>query len=148
LIAQTMLLGPGDAHVLDRVAPDAFDDPISPQSLARFLDDPRHHIVVALEDGLVVGFVSALHCEHPDKTQPELWINEVGVAAAHRRQGVARRMLDAMLAHAWELGCGDAWVLTDRSNQAAMRLYASRTDQAPSDHVMFTFHLDAARGGY
>ena len=42
------------------------------------------------------------------------------------------------------LGCAEAWVLTNRSNEAAMRLYASSSrEAAPQDAVMFTFHLGA-----
>jgi len=41
-------------------------------------DDPRHHLVVAVEH-VVVGFCSAVDYIQPDKP-PELWINEVGVA--------------------------------------------------------------------
>lgn len=40
------------------------------------------------------------------------------------------------------LGCRKAWTPTDRSNDAAMRLYASTGGrEAPADQVMFTFFL-------
>jgi ribosomal protein S18 acetylase RimI-like enzyme len=99
---------------------------------------------VAVEDGLVVGFVSAVHYVHPDKPRPELWINEVGVAETHQRRGLATRLLHAVFAVARSLGCTEAWVMTDRANTAAMRLYAAAgSAAAPTDHVMFTFPLDA-----
>jgi aminoglycoside 6'-N-acetyltransferase I len=56
----------------------------------------------------------------------------------------------AVLDVARGLGCAEAWVLTDRANTAAMRLYAAAgSTEAPTDHVMFTFTLDAgtAPGG-
>ena len=40
-------LGPGDASVLDEVAPDVFDNAIDPRGTAEFLADPRHHLAVA-----------------------------------------------------------------------------------------------------
>jgi GNAT superfamily N-acetyltransferase len=136
------LLGPRDAEVLAHVDPDVFDDPIHIGRAKEFLNDPRHHLAVAVEDGLVVGFVSAVHYVHPDKPRPELWINEVGVAATHRRRGLGKRLLGAILDNARELGCAEAWVLTDRDNTAAMRLYvAAGSTKAPADHVMFTFRL-------
>jgi GNAT superfamily N-acetyltransferase len=136
------VLGPHDAGVLKHVAPDAFDDAINAPRAQEFLADPRHHLAVALDDGLVVGFVSALHYVHPDKPRPELWINEVGVAATHRRRGVGTRLLRAVFAVARGLGCAEAWVLTDRANSAAMRLYAAAGSlHQPTDHVMFTFRL-------
>ena len=136
----------GDAHLLDHVAPEVFDDPIAPASLRRFLAAPDHHLFVALEDGLIVGFVSAMHYDHPDKRTPELWLNEIGVAPSHQGQGIGGALLDAVLAHGRRLGCGDAWVLTDRTNDIAMRLYASRTKEPLRDAVMFTFPLADSAG--
>ncbi|HEY2482065.1 MAG TPA: GNAT family N-acetyltransferase [Caulobacteraceae bacterium] len=118
------LLGPGDAQTLARVAADVFDNPVDPDLASAFLADPRHHIAVAIDDGLVVGFASGVHYVHPDKP-PELWINEVGVAPTHRRRGLGRRALTALLAHGRSLGCVNAWVLTDQNNPAARALYAA-----------------------
>lgn len=51
-------------------------------------------------------------------------------------------MLREMLALAKELGCSLAWVLTERDNLPAMRLYQSAGGQAaPQDAVMFEFAL-------
>lgn len=135
------VLGPHDAGFLANVASGVFDDPLDAQRAAEFLADPRHHLVVAVDRARVVGFVSAVHYVHPDKPRPELWINEVSVAATHRRRGLAKRLLAALLAAAKPLGCAEAWVLTDRANAAAMRLYSAAGATAPSDHVMFTFRL-------
>ena len=138
------VLGPQDAGVLANIAPDVFDDPINVGRTKEFLADSRHHLAVAVEDGWVVGFVSAVHYVHPDKPRPELWINEVGVAATHRRRGLGTRLLHAAFAVARGLGCAEAWVLTDRANTAAMRLYAAAGGpHQPTDHVMFTFRLGA-----
>ena len=93
--------------------------------LAReFLADPRHHIGVAVDDGIVVGFVSAVHYAHPDKPN-ELWINEVAVAPTHRNRGLAKKIIQEVLAHGQTLGCEPAWVLTDTDNKAALALYAA-----------------------
>ena len=138
------ILGPRDAGVLANIAPDVFDDPIDAGRADEFLADPRHHLAVAVEDGWVVGFVSAVHYVHPDKPRPELWINEIGVAATHRGRGLGTRLLRSLLDLARGFGCAEAWVLTDRANTAAMRLYAAAgSTEAPTDTVTFTFRLDA-----
>ena len=137
------VLGSADASVLTQVAPGVFDDPINRERAEEFLVDPCHHLAVAVEDGLVVGFVSAVHYLHPDKPRPELWINEVSVAATHRRRGLATRLLHSLFEAARRFDCAEAWVLTDRANTAAMRLYsAAGSTEAPTDHVMFVFRLD------
>ena len=51
--------------------------------------------------------------------------------------------MDALLDVARRADCHEAWVLTDRSNEAATRLYAAAGGQeTPGQHVMFTFALD------
>ena len=135
------ILHEGDQPVLDRVAADVFDDPIDARAAGEFLRDPGHRLAVAIDDGVVVGFVSAVVYVHPDKPAPELWINEVGVAPSHQGRGIARRLLASTLEDARAWGCREAWVLTDRANQPAMRLYEAAGGEASGDHVMFTFRL-------
>ncbi len=136
------LLNPGDLAVLDRVAPEVFDDPIDRRWAAEFLADGRHHLAVALDGEEVIGMASGVHYVHPDK-QPELWINEVGVAPKYQRQGVGARLMRALFERGRELGCTEAWVLTDWSNDAARRLYASvgGKEEPPEGAVLVTFDL-------
>src|SRR5262245_22590933 len=108
--------------MLDNVAPGVFDDPIDWPATRAFLSDPRHHLAVALDANVVVGFASAVHYVHPDKPTPELWINEVGVAQTHQGRGVGKALIAALLELGRALGCAEAWVLTDRDNERAMRL--------------------------
>lgn len=136
------LLTSADSHYLNNVADDVFDDPIVESATREFLKDPRHRLVVARDNDLVVGFVSAVIYLHPDKPAPELWINEVGVAPTHQRQGIGKRLLQAMLEEARQSGCTEAWVLTERENTAAMTLYKSiGGDETLPDPTMFTFKL-------
>jgi ribosomal protein S18 acetylase RimI-like enzyme len=136
------MLGPGDDSTLAQVADDVFDAALDARSTQEFLADPRHRLCVALDAGVVVGFASAVIYVHPDKPKPELWINEVGVAPSHWRRGIGRAVMDAILADARRAGCSEAWVLTDRTNEAAQRLYAASGGEAsPDAQVMFTFPL-------
>jgi aminoglycoside 6'-N-acetyltransferase I len=139
------MLGAGEEAVLARVGPGVFDDPVDMAATRTFLADPSHHLAVAIDGDTVVGFVSAVHYVHPDKPAPELWINEVGVATTHRERGLGKAILARLLVAARELGCTEAWVLTDRSNLPAMRLYASLGgSERPYEQVMLTFRLDGA----
>lgn len=141
MIAKIRVLGPEDLAVLRNVAADVFDHDIDEELASEFLMDPRHHIVVALDDGLVVGMASAIHYIHPDKN-PELWINEVGVASTHRKMGIGKRLIDALLKTGESAGCHEAWVLAKRSNSAAMKLYSSAGGSHAEDQVMFTMKLN------
>ena len=135
------LLARHESALLDRVAPEVFDQPLVERLREEFFADPRHHIVAALDDGVVVGFASAVHYVHPDKP-PELWIAEIAVTPAMQRQGVATRMLAAMFDHARGLGCVEAWVLTEPYNEGALSLYrAAGMSRTASDPVMFTLAI-------
>lgn len=136
------ILRGGEEFVLGRVASDVFDDPIDLQMAKEFLNDPRHHLAVAIDDGIVVGFASAVHYVHPDKHQPELWVNEVGVSPTHQRRGIGKSLMHALFEVAREIGCVDAWLGTERDNQAAMSLYQSLGgEEVREDTVIFSFHL-------
>jgi aminoglycoside 6'-N-acetyltransferase I len=135
------LLCPRDGSVLERCAEDVFDKPISPTFAAEFLEDARHHVVVGLDEGTVVGMATGVHYVHPDKP-PQLFINEVGVASSHRGRGIGRRLVEKLVGRAAELGCTEAWVLTDPENAAARRLYESAgATTPPDDCIMYTFRL-------
>jgi ribosomal protein S18 acetylase RimI-like enzyme len=147
MAVQVRVLGPDDESVLMSVAPDVFDGPIDPRLTREFLHDPRHHIAVSINDGVVVGFASAVHYVHPDKA-PQLWVNEVAVAPSHRRRGLGQAMLRLLFDIGRVHGCTVAWVLTDRMNAAAMALYCSlggregADDEGPSDATLgYSFYL-------
>lgn len=163
------ILRPGDDLILANVAPQLFDNPIDPALAKEFLADSRHHIAVDLDPSidaspatspepssvasldtfLLVGFASGVHYLHPDKP-PELWINEVAVSPTHRRRGLGKTLLRALLDVGRAHHCVNAWVLTHRSNSAAMALYAAAggtegaDDSGPHDAVLgYSFNLVA-----
>lgn len=137
---QIRRLASGDEALFDRVAEGVFDYAIDGKRLADYLAEPNHHLIVALSEGRIVGQVAAVVHKHPDGRATELYIDEVAVAPAFQRQGIARRMLDAMLALGKTLGCDEAWVGTEHDNIPALNLYASR-DVPPQPFVMYVFDL-------
>ncbi len=136
----------GDEAVLERVADDLFDNAIDPVQAKAFLEDPRHFLFVAIEAGVVVGFVSALEYLHPDK-QPQMFINEIGTAPSHRRRGIGRRMLDAMVDVARGRVHSYAWLGTETDNKPAQALFgrASDPDDNPQTFLLYEWDLDEER---
>ena len=124
LVLEVKILALSDLHLLITAADGVFDNPVDENLAREFLEDPRHHIAAALVEGIVIGFASALHYIHPDKP-PELWINEVGVAPTHQGKGIGKALMKELLLLAKQLGCVNAWVLTDKNNTAANGLYKS-----------------------
>jgi GNAT superfamily N-acetyltransferase len=145
---QIKVLQRGDEHILANAAPGVFDNAIDSNLAKEFLEDRRHHIAVAIDNGIVVGFASAIHYINPDKP-PELWINEVGIAPTHRGRGLGKAVLLALFQLGREHHCAAAWVLTDRGNRDAMALYASvggaEMDSAPGKATVgYSFDLGSS----
>lgn len=128
-----------DLHLLMNVVDDVFDNSVNENFSAEFLNDPRHHIIVALIDNQVIGFASAVHYIHPDKPT-ELWINEVGVASQHHNKGIAKAILQELFEVGKSLGCSVAWVLTEDDNLPANKLYQSVSGEK-SETVLYEFKL-------
>jgi aminoglycoside 6'-N-acetyltransferase I len=132
-------VGAADVPLFGRVAEGVFDERIDASRLAAYLAAPGHFMLVALRGGEVVGQVAAVIHRHPDKPT-ELYIDEVGVAPALHRRGIARRLLDEMLGLGKALGCEEAWVGTEPDNQPARRLYETHGVTA-EPFVMYVLKL-------
>jgi len=113
---------PGDEIDYDQIAPDVFDEPVRPDRLEACLAEPGHLLILAFDRDLVVGQCAAVIHRHPDKGT-ELYVDEVGTASTHLRQGIATRMVQAMFDWGRELGCREAWLGTELDNLAANGLY-------------------------
>ena len=129
----------GDDALVKRVAEDVFDEPVRADRLAAYLAAPGHFMIVALSENVVVGQCTAVIHRHSDKVS-ELYIDEVGVSPAFQRQGIARKMLDAMFMIGRDQGCEEAWVGTEPDNVAARSLYESRGAVA-EPFVMYVYRL-------
>ena len=117
-------LDAGNRALLDRIAEGVFDNPIDAGQLQRFLDDPNHLMRLAVVDATVVGMASGTVLFHPDK-KPQLFINEVGMAAACRQRGIGRRLVGDLVAQARRRGCDYAWLGTEVDNTAGRACFSA-----------------------
>jgi [ribosomal protein S18]-alanine N-acetyltransferase len=120
-----------------RAAENLFDDPVSVEAAARFLERDGNHLVIAYVDGEPAGFVSGTEIFHPDKELPELFLNELSVDPAFRGRGVGRTLVAELWEFARARGCRGMWVLTDDDNLAATKTYAGAGGARVGESVMF-----------
>jgi len=142
MITDIRLLSQSNAALLENIAPDVFDNAIDPKSLAAFLDDPRHIMFVAINDGVVVGMASAFEYFHPDKP-PQMFVNEVGVSPAYQRRGIGRKLVEALLHAARTRGCVFAWLGTATDNIPGQACFASVPGVAkPQPFLLYEWNLE------
>jgi ribosomal-protein-alanine N-acetyltransferase len=116
-----------------------FDHSIDVEAARRFLQDEANHLLIAYLDGEAAGFVSGTEVAHPDRSRPEVFLNELGVDPAYEGRGIGK----ALVTRLWEIaqgrGCRGMWVLTDESNVAAQRVYTGAGGVREDVQVMFAW---------
>ena len=78
-----------------------------------------------------------------DDKKFELFFYEIGVAEDFRRQGVGKSLIEELKKVAREKRIGEMFVITNKSNVSAMKLYESTggTPSAKADDVVFSYNL-------
>jgi ribosomal protein S18 acetylase RimI-like enzyme len=86
---------------------------------------------LAVTDRSVVGIVGGVR---PDPASSAIQLVSMWVAPSHRRAGIARTLVDAVIEWAGETGAEhvDLWVT--RGNDAAVRLYEAAGFRETGDH--------------
>ena len=69
-----------------------------------FLADLRHHLLVAVDDGQTVGFISGVEMTHPDKGT-EMFLYELAVAEDARQRGIGLALTARLVELARTQGC-------------------------------------------
>ena len=134
-------LGPEDAFVLDRVRSGVFDDTLDPARVWAFLATRVNEIVVALDQGEVIGFAYGTMQLRPDKAT-EFFVNDLGVHEEYRRRGVARRLMQRLCDRAIDRGCAGVWVLTDIENGPGRGFYEATGGAETAGVLMFDWPLE------
>jgi aminoglycoside 3-N-acetyltransferase I len=139
---------------LNRVFSVAFDDPRSYESAApgddylrRLLAKPSFFAVVAIADvpgpdqGHVVGGLVAYELEKFEQERSEIYIYDLAVSEAHRRRGVARRLIAELVELARRRGAYVVYVQADHGDMPAIKLYESMGTREDVYH----FDIDVIR---
>jgi aminoglycoside 6'-N-acetyltransferase I len=133
-------MAPADAALLAAYDDDIFDEAVEPDRLTAYLAAPGHLMVCAIAaDGVVIGQARGVLNLQPDMPS-SLDIDNLGVAPSRRREGIAGRLLDELVAWGRENGCETAWVATEMDNDGARALYAGRGAESDT-FAYYTYDL-------
>jgi aminoglycoside 3-N-acetyltransferase I len=130
----------------------AFDDPVSyvanapsDDYLARWLKRPHVYAVIAEHDGTVIGGLVAYELAKFEQARSEIYIYDLAVAEAARRQGVASALIEYLRVLAHEAGAWVIYVQADYEDPPAIALYEKLGTREEVLHFDIT-PLDRPRG--
>jgi aminoglycoside 3-N-acetyltransferase I len=126
-------LGPGDLSLfrdLNALFGDVFGEPETYTGQPRSDAEVRgalgqDHVIalVALVEETVVGGLVAYELDKLEQARREIYIYDLAVAAAHRRQGIATALIETVRAIARERGAWMIYVQADNGDDPAIALY-------------------------
>ncbi|MBS0361207.1 MAG: AAC(3)-I family aminoglycoside N-acetyltransferase [Proteobacteria bacterium] len=117
-------------RALNRLFAVAFKDPQAYGSappndpyLADLLAHDDVHVLVAVSGGTVIGGLTAYELAKFEQARTEVYIYDLAVDEAHRRQGVATALIRKLQAIAKRRGAHVIFVQADHGNDPAIALY-------------------------
>jgi ribosomal protein S18 acetylase RimI-like enzyme len=110
-----------------------FDGPLDRRAVERYLREPANHVWLAYRAGQPVGFLRGTELLQVEQQRKQFFLYEIAVSESHRRSGVGRALIRAMLGHVRKRGLAEAFVFTSPTNRAAVRLYTSTGGRTETD---------------
>ena len=127
-------LGPADLDLMQRVLDlfgEVFDEPETygakrPDDayLARLLGGDHFIALAAVKAEEVVGALAAYVLDKFEQARSEIYIYDLAVAEAHRRQGIATALIEQVRQIAAQRGAWVVYIQADRDDLPAVALYS------------------------
>lgn len=127
-------LAPSDVASLEALSTlfsDAFDEPDtytgqrpSAEYLRTLLADDTFIALVAVRGTEIIGGIVAYELRKFEQERSEVYLYDLAVAEAHRRQGIAERLIRALEAVAAACGAYVVFVQADHGDDPAIALYS------------------------
>ncbi|HEY5092540.1 MAG TPA: GNAT family N-acetyltransferase [Acidimicrobiales bacterium] len=121
-----------------------FDGPALTTATRQFLNDARHHLLIAYDESEPVGFVTGVEMTHPDKGT-EMFLYELEVKESYQRKGIGTMLVARLEVLARERGCYGMWVLTSDDNAAALATYKSAGGTGETGQSVMTWDFTTIR---
>lgn len=103
--------------------------------------------LAAIEDGAVVGGLAAYVLPKFEQERSEVYLYDLAVAEAHRREGIATALIEELVRIAASLGAYVVYVQADRGDDAAIALYSRLGTREDVLHFDIVVDLDGGSRG-
>jgi len=92
-------------------------------AIGSFLSDPSCYILLAMDGDRVIGSLNGYALHKLYRPEPQFLLYEVGVLPEWRNQGAGTALVQAFVEEARSRGAFEVWVLTERANVSALKMY-------------------------
>lgn len=106
--------------------------------LDKFLLNPNNITLMEVVDEKVVGLVWGYVLERMD-TEPMMFIYSVDVLEEYRKRGIAKRLVGAFIEEANQRGFRNSFLITEKENVPANKLYKSLDGDILEERVLYMF---------
>jgi len=132
-------LQPGDEAIAEQVMETFFLEP-EHEYTTHFLENPLNYLLMAIWEGIPVGVLLGYQLQRPETARPKFFVYEMEVLDAQRGRGIGKALINAFKDICQEHNGTEIFLVTNRSNIPAMRLYES-TGATPEgeDNVLFVY---------
>ncbi|MFC2038209.1 GNAT family N-acetyltransferase [Chloroflexota bacterium] len=108
-----------------------------------FFEDEKNILLVSHTEDKLSGFLWAHVLQNPGNQYPKMFLYSIDVFDEFRRQGIASQLIEELKNIAQTYNCREMFLLTGKSNQAAMGLYRKTRGKVKNDAVFFIYDKDA-----
>ena len=108
----------------------------SPERICAFLGNRGNLAFVAKLDGKVIGLIYGYKLTRMDHQPPQLFIYSVGIHSDYQNRGCGTKLFRYVVDFARENGFSECFVLTNKSNGRACRVYEKAGGVAASDDAV------------
>ena len=104
----------------------------------KFINNSNNHAYFAVIENRVIGFVWGYTLERLD-SEPMMYIHSVDIVEEYRNQGFGKQIVSKFIEIANDSGYRNTFLITDRNNITANKLYTSLGGEENPDKVLYVF---------
>jgi len=92
---------------------------------SKFFLDNKNIILIAISNNKIVGYLYAYLLDSIDIDLPKMFLYSIDVIKDYREKGIGKALISRLKIIAKERKCSEIFVITNKSNKAAINLYHS-----------------------
>lgn len=143
LLITIMKVTEKEIHLLKKAANQFFKPDVSQEQLKAYINKPQNWAYIAIgSNDEILGFAFGYVLESFYST-PELYMHSIDVVEQYKRQGIGKLLMNKILEDCKEKGFKELFLVTNKGNIPAVRLYESTGGTAPDeDNVVYSWEIE------